>query len=158
MPWSVAAYIVRTINEGIQLTLIFYIFLSSFSSHHLRSTFTALLSNLNYKVRSEGCGSFRAVVVCTKGFVIWGEQSFLFWGYNLLENDLYNDVQKSRAFSSFGGFYSKSMSLSFSNECCKRKAIKRRESKRVEDTADAALHVTNHNPFSYLGISFSFPD
>ncbi|KAB5512736.1 hypothetical protein DKX38_029764 [Salix brachista] len=83
-----------------------------------------------------------------KGIFLSGKNNlFCFEAIILLENDLYNDVQKSRAFSSFEGFCSKSMSLSFSNEFCRRKAIKRRKSKRVEDITDAALHVTNHNPF-----------
>ncbi|KAG5224776.1 elongation factor [Salix suchowensis] len=61
--------------------------------------------------------------------------------------DAFDVIFQTRACSSFEGFCSKSMSLSFSNEFCRRKAIKRRKSKRVEDITDAALHVTNHNPF-----------
>lgn len=57
--------------------------------------------------------------------------------------------------STFEGFCSKS--LPFSNECYRRKAVKRRKRKRVEDTNDAASYMTHHNLFSYLGISFIFP-
>lgn len=58
--------------------------------------------------------------------------------------------------STFEGFCSKS--LPFSNECYRRKAVKRRKRKRVEDTTDAASYMTHHNLFSYLENKKSNPE
>ncbi|CAK7322501.1 unnamed protein product [Dovyalis caffra] len=58
--------------------------------------------------------------------------------------------------STFEGFCSKS--LPFSNECYRRKAVKRRKRKRVEDTTGAASYMTNHNLFSYLENKKSNPE
>ncbi|XP_061945166.1 uncharacterized protein LOC133669145 [Populus nigra] len=58
--------------------------------------------------------------------------------------------------STFEGFCSKS--LPFSNECYRRKAVKRRKRKRVEDTNDAASYMTHHNLFSYLENKKSNPE
>lgn len=48
-----------------------------------------------------------------------------------------------------GQFFSKS--FSFSSRFPRRKAMKRRKRKRVEDTNDVASYMTQHNLFSYLG-------
>lgn len=49
-----------------------------------------------------------------------------------------------------------SKSLPFSHQCYRKKAIKRRKRKRVEDTADITSYMSQHNLFSYLGTRFFF--
>ncbi|OMO72773.1 hypothetical protein CCACVL1_17602 [Corchorus capsularis] len=60
---------------------------------------------------------------------------------------------EQRKFSGFDqstleGFASKS--LSFPSQCYRKKAIKRRRRKRVEETTDISSYMSNHNLFSYL--------
>lgn len=49
-----------------------------------------------------------------------------------------------------------SKSLPFSSQCFKKKTIKRRKRKRVEDTTDLTSYMSKHHLFSYLGTSFFF--
>lgn len=54
--------------------------------------------------------------------------------------------------STFEDFCSKS--VPFTNQCYRRRAVKRRKRKRIEDTADATSYMLHHKLFSYLGICF----
>ncbi|KAF2300350.1 hypothetical protein GH714_012280 [Hevea brasiliensis] len=51
-----------------------------------------------------------------------------------------------------------SKSLPFSNQCYRRRAIKRRKRKRIEDTADTTSYMLHHSLFSYLESKRSNPD
>ncbi|KAM1925416.1 hypothetical protein ACFX13_032695 [Malus domestica] len=51
-----------------------------------------------------------------------------------------------------------SKSLPFCSQFRRKKAMKRRKRKRVEDTADIASYISNHNVFSYLENKRSDPD
>ncbi|KAJ0093104.1 hypothetical protein Patl1_26757 [Pistacia atlantica] len=54
------------------------------------------------------------------------------------------------------GFGSKS--LPFSSQCYRKKAMKRRRRKRVEDTADLTSYMSRHNLFSFLESKRANPD
>ncbi|XP_039045564.1 uncharacterized protein LOC120185407 [Hibiscus syriacus] len=56
--------------------------------------------------------------------------------------------------SALEGFGSKS--LPFSSQYNRKKAIKRRRRKRIEEATDVASYMSCHNLFSYFGTSFSF--
>ncbi|KAK9287756.1 hypothetical protein L1049_016196 [Liquidambar formosana] len=49
-------------------------------------------------------------------------------------------------------------SLPFSSQCHRRKAMKRRKRRRVEDTSDITSYMSHHNLFSYLENKRSDPD
>ncbi|XP_068318594.1 uncharacterized protein [Pyrus communis] len=51
-----------------------------------------------------------------------------------------------------------SKSLPFCSQLRRKKAMKRRKRKRVEDTTDIASYISNHNVFSYLENKRSDPD
>ena len=49
-----------------------------------------------------------------------------------------------------------SKSFPFSSQCYRKKAIKRRRRKRIEETTDITSYMSCHNLFSYLGMSIFF--
>ncbi|XP_022722984.1 uncharacterized protein LOC111280087 isoform X2 [Durio zibethinus] len=51
-----------------------------------------------------------------------------------------------------------SKSLPFSSQCYRKKAIKRRRRKRIEETTDIASYMSCHNLFSYLENKKTIPD
>ncbi|KAK7822898.1 hypothetical protein CFP56_036012 [Quercus suber] len=68
------------------------------------------------------------------------------------------DQRKQPGFDqcTFEGLGSKS--LPFSSQCFKKKTIKRRKRKRVEDTTDLTSYMSKHHLFSYLELKKSDPD
>ena len=66
------------------------------------------------------------------------------------------DQRKQLGFDQFTFEGLGSKSLPFSSQCFKKKTIKRRKRKRVEDTTDLTSYMSKHHLFSYLGTSFFF--
>ena len=66
------------------------------------------------------------------------------------------DQRKQPGFDQFTFEGLGSKSLPFSSQCFKKKTIKRRKRKRVEDTTDLTSYMSKHHLFSYLGTSFFF--
>lgn len=64
------------------------------------------------------------------------------------------DLRKSMELdqSMLEGFGSRSLPIA--NQHRRKKAMKRRKRKRIEDTIDVASYMSRHNLFSYLGTSF----
>ena len=65
------------------------------------------------------------------------------------------DQRKQPGFDQFTFEGLGSKSLPFSSQCFKKKTIKRRKRKRVEDTTDLTSYMSKHHLFSYLGTTFS---
>ncbi|KAF3968379.1 hypothetical protein CMV_007716 [Castanea mollissima] len=68
------------------------------------------------------------------------------------------DQRKQPGFDQFTFEGLGSKSLPFSSQCCKKKTIKRRKRKRVEDTTDLTSYMSKHHLFSYLELKKSDPD
>nr|POF23508.1 hypothetical protein CFP56_40082 [Quercus suber] len=68
------------------------------------------------------------------------------------------DQRKQPGFDQFTFEGLGSKSLPFSSQCFKKKAIKRRKRKRVEDTTDLTSYMSKHHLFSYLELKKSDPD
>ena len=66
------------------------------------------------------------------------------------------DQRKHSGFNQFTFEGLGSKSLPFSNQCFRKRTIKRRKRKRVEDTTDLTSYMSQHHLFSYLGTSFFF--
>ncbi|KAK4566380.1 hypothetical protein RGQ29_002579 [Quercus rubra] len=68
------------------------------------------------------------------------------------------DQRKQPGFDQFTFEGLGSKSLPFSSQCFKKKTIKRRKRKRVEDTTDLTSYMSKHHLFSYLELKKSDPD
>lgn len=66
------------------------------------------------------------------------------------------DQRKHSGFDQFTLEEFGSKSVPFSSQCRRKKAMKRRKRKRVEETTDIASYMSHHNVFSYLGWSSFF--
>ncbi|PRQ20078.1 hypothetical protein RchiOBHm_Chr7g0224241 [Rosa chinensis] len=68
------------------------------------------------------------------------------------------DQRKRSAFDQFILEESGSTSLPFSSQGLRKKSIKRRKRKRIEETTDIASYISHHNAFSYFENKRSDPD
>lgn len=68
------------------------------------------------------------------------------------------DQRKHSGFNQFTFEGLGSKSLPFSNQCFRKRTIKRRKRKRVEDTTDLTSYMSQHYLFSYLELKKSDPD
>ncbi|KAL6294018.1 hypothetical protein ACE6H2_002160 [Prunus campanulata] len=68
------------------------------------------------------------------------------------------DQRKHSGFDQFTLEEFGSKSVPFSSQCRRKKAMKRRKRKRVEETTDIASYMSHHNVFSYLENKRSDPD